>query len=255
MNVKIKITAATFIFTFFHFFPANAAIHYSLNVVARSKPAVVNPTGTVAYDGMLWGESSKENPKYGYYRIGARAGGNPSLGAFIQVAPIAPLVFEVSRGITNRVLQISTIDCNTVSCKGQIDRTDYIIRAVAAKSSFVFLANANWREIRTANVSQFVGLEAEFFTVTPGFHRYFETSFTLGYKLSENDLVGVIFNNGEISEGNRKSSSIHAVYRSKWDEYNWALGAGNYKSDMPNQDGLSLIFSLTRNFGERLSLF
>ncbi len=255
MNVKTKIPGAILIFTFFQFFTANAATHYSLNVVGRSKPATINPTATIAYDGMLWGEPSKENPVYGYYRIGARTGGNPNLGAFFQVAPIAPLVFEISRGITNRVLKISTLDCDVVSCKGRIDRTDYIIRAVAAKSNLILLASANWREIRTDNVSQVVGLEAEFFTVTAGFHRFFETTFTLGYKLSEKDLVGLIFNNGEIAEGQRKSSSVYGVYRSKWDEYNWALGAGNYKSDMPDQDGLSIIFSVTRNFGDRLSLF
>ncbi len=232
-----------------------AETNYSLSLVGRSKPATINPTGTIAYDGMLWGEFSKDHPMYGYYRVGAKAGGNPNYGAFFQIAPIAPLVFEVSKGITNRFLKISTLDCDAVDCKGKVDRTDYAIRAAGAKGNFVLLVSANWREIRTDEASQLVGLESEFFTVTPGFHRFFETSTLLGYKSSENDIVGLLFNNGTISEGSRKNSSVYGIYRSKWDDYNWTVGAGNFKSDMPDQDGLSLIFSISRNWGDRLSLF
>lgn len=232
-----------------------ADVHYSASVVGRTKPATINPTGMVAYDGLLWGEYSKESPLYGYYRIGARAGGNPSYGALLQVAPIAPLIFEIQKGYTHRFAKISTIDCNTVECKGQIDRTDYSVRLIAAKNNFILLSSATWREIRTPDGSLPVGLESEVFVVSPGFHRFFETSFTFGYQLPENQLVGVMVNNGVISEGSRKSSSVYAIYRSKWDEYNYAVGAGTYKSDAPDQDGLSALFSISRSWGDKLSLF
>lgn len=233
-----------------------ADVHYSLNLVGRTKPATANPTGTVAYDGMLWGEYNKEKPLYGFYRVGARAGGNPSYGAFVQISPIAPLVFEVAKGTTNRFLKINTLDCDQVECKGKVDRTDYIIRAAAAKGNWVFLGSALWRDIKTEDSPKTIGLEAEFFVVPAGTTtKYTETSFTLGHKLGEDKLVGVMVTNGSLPDYSLKNSSAYAIYRDRWTDYNWAVGAGSFRSDMPDQDGFSAIFSISRTWGDRLSLF
>lgn len=234
---------------------AQADIHYMLNAQGRSHPGSTNLTGTVAYDGILWGESSKENPLYGYYRIGAIAGGAPSYGAFLQIAPIAPLIFEVQRGYTHRFSKIATLNCDVIECKGMVTRTDFTMRAVAAVNQFVFMGHATWRELQTPDVSTPVGLEFEIFEVPPGYHRYLETSFIIAHMLPENQAVGVMINNGGVAGQNLKNSSAYGVYRFPWNEFNFSVGAGAYTSSAPNQDGFSAFLSITRNWGEKLSLF
>ncbi len=232
---------------------AKADVHYSLDLGARSKPSTASLDGTVAYDQMLWGTKSQEKPMYGYMRVGARLGGNPTNGAFVQVAPIAPLVFEVQKGYTHRFIKTASFDCSVVECYGRIERTDYIIRLLAGYQHFIFLGNAMWREIQTGNENKPVVLEAEMFSVQPGFHRFFESTVTVGFKLNEDDIVGVMVGAGEISENNRRFSSAYGVYKTKWNGFGIAAGLGKYSSDQADQDGSSAIFSMSYKFGERLS--
>jgi len=232
-----------------------AETNYTIDIRARTRPSSLNPVASAAYDGMLWGQASKEKPLYGYYRVGAKVGGSPTYAAFLQVAPIAPLIFEVQRGNTHRFLNINTIDCNLADCKGKVERTDYTVRLLAAYQNIVFAGNATWRELRSQDGSKPVGLELEYFTASPGFHRYFETAATLGYKLPEDRLVGITAINGHLSEGDKKMSSIYGIYRFLYQDFTWTVGAGQYRSDEPDQNGISGILLFTKTWGEKLSLY
>lgn len=234
---------------------AMAEVNYSLTYQGRSYPTANNLVGTISYDGMLWGKFSKEDPSYGYFRIGEKAGGAPSYAAYLQVAPIAPIVFEIQRSYTHRFTKISILDCDAVKCDGRVTRTDYSIRAAAALKNFIFLGNATWREIETPEANTAVGLEFELFTVSPGTHQYFETVLLAGYQLPENHIVGLLAINGELKNQNRKSSSAYVVYRFPWREYAVSTGAGNYTSNENDKSDFSAILSVSRNWGESLSLF
>lgn len=234
---------------------ALAEMNYSIDGRFRSKPSAFNAWGTVGYDGLLWGEYNREKPMYGYYRVGGRFGGSPNYAAFVQVAPIAPLVFEVQKGNTHRFMSINTIDCDLVECKGKVERTDYIVRLGAAYKDFVFGGGAMWRELKTEDSTKAIGLELEMFTVSPGFHRYFETNFVAGYKLANGHMVGATVINGVVSEGERKMSAAYGIYRLPWNDFTITGGLGSYKSDQPDQDGTSAILTFGRTWGERLSLF
>lgn len=113
----------------------------------------------------------------------------------------------------------------------------------------------HWREIQTPDSAIAVGLEQEYFVVTSGFHRYFETSITAGYRLPENKFVGVLINNGLLSEGNRRNSSTYVIYRTQCEEFGVVVGLGNFKFDAAGQDGFSAIVSLSKSWGTNLSLF
>ncbi len=248
-----------FLITFFFFSSlsiiSHAETHYLLDASLRTQPSAKNLVGTAAYDGMLWGVADKKNPLYGYYRVGLRAGGNPSYAAFLQIAPVAPLIFEIQRGDTHRFFDISSINCDLVECKGKVERTDYSIRLLAAYESIFFSGTALWRELRTSNNSKLVGLENELFVVTSGFHRYFESNITLGYQLPGEHLAGVTYTSGLLSEGDRKISTVYGFYQLPYKGFSVTLGAGEYKSDAPDQDGFSGVLLISKEWGEKLSLY
>ncbi len=232
-----------------------ADFNYSIDAKARSLPTVGNLQFTANYDQLLWGEKKEDNPLYGYLRAGVKAGGSPTVAGFLQIAPIAPVIFEVQKGITQRFLKISGLACSDVECKGKIDRTDYSIKLLGAFKELIFVGNVIWREIRTESSTQLIGLEYEFFEVSPGMHHFLETSWVLGYKLDPNQVVGLMGTNGEISEGNRRFSSLYGIYRFPYQDLNLAVGLGNYKSDQNDLNQLSTIFTATYQWGPRLSLF
>ena len=62
-------------------------------------------------------------------------------------------------------------------------------------------------------MNKLVALESEFFTVTSGFHRFFETVLSAGYKLPNQHIIAVMSTSGVISEGDRRYSSVYGLYR------------------------------------------
>lgn len=243
------------LFILFAGFLAQAEINYSLNLGLRSKPLNLNIIGQAAYDGMLWGERKPGDPLYGYYRAGIRGGGSPTAAVFFQVAPIAPLIFEVQKGIAKRFFTKNSFNCDSVDCEGQVDRTDYLVKFGLAHNDFVLMGQVNWRDIKTEDSNQAIALELENFLVTPGTHNYFEAITLVGYKLPDDRLAGILLSSGQISNGHQRFTSGYAVYRFKWNDYSVMSGVGSYKSDYNRMTGVSLIFTLTRTWGESLSLF
>jgi hypothetical protein len=234
---------------------AHAEYLFSAEASARTQPQASNLVGTLAYDGMLWGQKSAENPLYGYYRIGSRFGGSPSLSGFIQIAPLAPLIFEIQRGFTKRFTRPVNFDCNNFECFGKVDRTDYSIRLAAAYKSWVLLNTVMWRQIETESASQQIYLELENLTMTPGSQQFFETTSILCYRLSEEQMLGLLYNSGVLTERNQRFEAAYGIYRQKWNDFHFTAGAGQYRSYFSNLNGFSLVFAINRTWGEGLSLF
>jgi hypothetical protein len=205
---------------------AQAGTHYNFNAAFRTDPRANNLTATMAYDGLLRGEASPATPFYSYYRVGAKLGGSPTAAAFLQYAPVAPLIFEVQQSTTQRFMKssISKVDCNLYECQGNVNRTDYIVKAIVAYQKVFLLQNLLWRNLKTADVNRPVFLEQENFIISPGTKSYYEATTTIGYRL-------------------------------KYQGFNILLGAGDYRSDQPEMNSNAAVAAISYSFGESLSLF
>lgn len=215
----------------------------------------MNVSGVVAYDDLLWGKVSKEAPLYGYYRLGGVAGGSPTLGAFIEVAPIAPLVFRYQKSITYRFLKSSSFDCATTYCFGAFDRSDFSVQLAAGYGRVIGLATYLWRTLNAPESSNPVVAEHELFTVSSGEHTFSEAGLTVGYLLRDSSVVGLTYTSGIISEGNRHSNSVYGIYHWKWKGFDLTAGAGRYDTEQHDVSASGVLFVIGKKFGDSLSLF
>lgn len=242
---------------------AFSQVHYKLYAQYRSTPGAKNILGTVAYDGLIWGLADKQNPLYGYYKLGLVAGGAPTVGAFIELAPIAPLVFKFEKSSTYRFLKSSIFDCEQAYCYGTVDRTDTSVNLGFGYRNIIGVVSYLSRVIRTPMSSKSIVLDLENFTITPGIHNYREMTLFAGYKLDEKKTLGFHYSAGEISEGIRKVNALYAIYQWKWhwnhqqedQELDLTFGVGNYQTDQDYVSGNGVLFALGKKFGESLSLF
>ncbi len=226
---------------------------------ARSQPQATNLVGTLAHDGLLWREQGKEkvpaSPLFGYYRLGTRFGGSPSLAGFLQIAPIAPVVFEIQRGFTQRFSRPAGFDCDQVQCFGQIQRTDYSLRLAAAYENFILIESLLWRELETEANSQKIFIELENMLASPGVRRFFQNTSLLAYRLPEDRLLGFRLDSGILINESQNFNAAYLVYRQPWQEFQISFGAGQFRASNSNLDGFSLILSMSRKWGDSLSLF
>ncbi len=221
----------------------------------RSNPAGMNAVGSLTYSGLMWGTKEKGNPLYGYYKIGGQLGGAPTAAVFLEVAPIAPVVFEVQKSATYRFLNSSVFDCNNFYCFGVTERTDYSVRAAGKYEDFMFIGSYMWRDIKVPESSKPVMLELENFTVLSGDHKFNESTLFFGYGLWTGDTLGIVYTQGEFSDLSRRYNSSYGIYHWKKNGIAYTAGIGNFNTDQPNLSGSSLIFSIGKTIGESLSLF
>lgn len=253
MNQRLAIILVLSLLTSFQ---AAAGVNGRVDAVMRSKPIGYNLLGTVAYDGLIWGSGEKNDPMYGFYKIGGKVGGIPTAAAFLQVAPIAPLVFEVQRGTTYRFINHTT-DCDIYECYKKVDRTDYSVKLGAGFGKFVFSGRATWREIDTEeSTKSAVYLELENFHVAPGYHTFFDYNATVGYKLDDVHTVGGFYNAGTISSGDREFKAGYGFYSVKAGDYSVTGAVGHYDiDDLDRFKGFSAILMVSRAWGDSLSLW
>lgn len=226
---------------------------YSLSY--RTTPAGLNPMASLSTDRLLWGSGDKQTPFYGFYKIGIQVAGAPTANIFIELAPIAPLVFSVNKSLSYRFLNSSVFDCNRFYCFGSIDRTDYLIKTAAKFYDFAFVGSYMWRELTAPDSSKSVMLELENFSVLNGKHKYAEFVLFAGYQRPVGDTLGVLYINGKLPDLNLVSNSIYGVYHWKYRELSYTIGLGNYNTDQANIGGTSVLFSIGKTIGESLSLF
>jgi hypothetical protein len=179
-------------FTFYLFFlfishSVLADLNYKLDFNMRSQPFGTNVVGTAQYDQRLWGEVDKSRPLYGYARAGVKAGGSPTVAGFLQVAPIAPLIFEVSKSKTYRFLDSKEFNCSTYECKKSVDRFDFSTRLVFGYKNFFGATAINFRDVKTAAQPKLMALEFEYFSVPSGrTHSLVSKNIVLGPKIFRN---------------------------------------------------------------------
>ena len=232
-----------------------AEVGSNINAAFRTDPRAKNLTATIFYDYLLHGTPSKETPFYGYARAGAVVGGSPTIAAFLQVAPVAPVVFEVQKSRTIRFDGADRFDCQTYECQGVIDRLDYKIRAAVAYNDFFFAPGFMWREIQTNGDYRPVYIEQEVFVVTPGFHRLQEGSAVLGYSISDHQQAGVIYTENEISENHFRSRTTSVFYRFPVQDLKITVGLSHFKYEQLNREGPAAFLTLDLDYGQKLSLF
>lgn len=232
-----------------------AQINYNLKSQYRSTPSALNILGTFSYDKLLWGNVDKQKPLYGYYKLGTVLGGSPTAGIFVELAPLAPLVFKYQRSATYRFTKSAVFDCAEVYCFGVLQRNDLSMTLVGGYENFVGVSSYLWRDINAPSSSNLVVSEQELFTTTPGNHFYNEFTLTLGYLLLEERVLGVFYTAADFSDGNRRSNSVYGIYHWKWNQLDLTIGAGRYETDQPYVSGNGILFVIGKTFGESLSLF
>lgn len=252
---SLKSRFLLFIFIVMSAASAKTEMNLSLKGSYRSDPAGQNIQAIAGYDGLLWGEVNKEIPLYGYYRLGASVGGTPTAAAFIEVAPIAPLIFKLQQASTYRFLESSVFDCKKLYCFGVMDRTDISVTAVGAYGNILGMISYLWRDIRTPSGFGPVVSELEYFSLPEGRHNYGEWNAALGYKLDDDTIIGLQYTAGRVSSGDKQFSSIYGVYQWRWAELDWTAGAGHFASDEVGVTGTGVILTIGKKFGDTLSLF
>ncbi len=234
------------------FAQANGKVDLSL----RTKPLQYNGVGTIAYDGLIWGQGEKTNPMYGFYRVGAKLGGSPTAAAFLQVAPVAPVVFEIQKSTTYRFIKTSAVNCDTFECLHKVDRTDYSLRIGGAYEKFILLTRFTLRDIETEKGTKPVFLELEAFNVTPDHdYRYFESSVTAGYKLDDIKTAGILYVGGEITGSRNRFTAGYGFYSHRFEQFSVTGALGYYDNSYDKFRGVSGVVILSKSFGETLSLF
>jgi len=245
----------SFIAVFFFALTSFAEFHYELEGLLRTDPRAMNMTVTAAYDHLLRVEFSKENPFYSYGRAGVIAGGSPSLAAFLEYAPVAPLIFSVQKSFTHRFQDASRFDCETIQCKKNIDRTDYSVRGVVGYQKFFFSQSYLWRELKTDSDPLPIYLEQERAVVPEGFHRFTESTSVLGYQISDEQIAGAFYTATWVSEGNFHSHTASAFFRQNCGEFSLTFGVSQYKYEQFDIQGPAGFITLNFEQGKKLSLF
>lgn len=242
--------------------PTFAQLNGRIDLSLRTKPLSYNGVLTGAYDGLLWGTVDKTKGMYGFYRAGIRAGGNPTAALFLQVAPVAPVVFEIQKGSTYRFIKTGATDCDRYECLKKIDRTDYSLRLGGAFKNFVFMSKFMIRELETEDGTKPLFLEHETFHVTPGhYYRYFENISMLGYKIDDLQTAGIMYMGGELTNTSAHFYSGYGYYSRKLEWANLTAALGYFENSAAPADvrgkfqGASALILLSRNFGDTLSLF
>ncbi len=232
-----------------------ADFNYKVDFQTRTKPAGTNLVATAQYDHMLWGQLDKANPMYGYMRAGARVGGSPTVAGFVQVAPIAPLIFEVSKGTTKRFMDSKEFNCTTYECKKSVDRTEYSARLVFGYKNFFGTTALSYRDIETDSNTKLTALELEYFTIASGAkHQMITKSFVLGQKYSEDLTFGLSYENSQIKKSLKRYEASVGFVRYKYYDINWTLGASHFSSNEANISGNGAVIGISKSFGETLSL-
>ncbi len=255
--MKVRLLSCNFLCIIFLFFSLSAFAEVNLNykIQYRSVPSALNGLASLAYENLLWGRPDKAMPFYGYYKVGVVAGGSPTLGAFLEVAPIAPLVLKYQKSMTYRFLKSSVFNCETVYCFGSVERNDFSIQLAAGSGKLVAVSSYLWRDLRVPESSNPVLAEQELFTAMSGTHSYNELGLTIGYVLDDASIFGVHYTAGFISQGSRRSAAIYGIYHWKWNDFDLTAGAGRYETDQASVSGSGILFVIGKKFGETLSLF
>ncbi len=232
-----------------------ADLNYKLDFNMRSQPFGTNIVGTAQYDHSLWGEVDKSKPLYGYARAGVKAGGSPTVAGFIQVAPIAPLILEVSKSKTYRFLDSKEFNCSTYECKKSVDRLDFTTRLVFGYKNFFGTTAINFRDVKTAAQPKLMALEFEYFSVPSGrTHSLVSKSLVLGQKYSETLTFGLLYEHSEIAKLLKRAEFSMGFVRAKYYDIDWLFGASHYSSNERDMEGNGIVIGVSKSFGETLGL-
>jgi hypothetical protein len=238
------------------------AVHYGLELGARSYVRGASARLHVAEDGLIWGQKNSEQDwRFGLYKLQAGASTHGQLDASISLYPISFFEINYQKKWTQRYSAPSNFECVGIQCYGAIERDIVQAKlALAYKQLLGVLSySRQWTKARNTNESIFDELEnilmlqntdsAEIKSIFLGLKVNTENNLVMGlaarnfeYELSKirNELVGV------------------AVSRDlKWQEKTFkVLGlVGLYRSDY-SREGLSVALAAQYTWGEApLALF
>ena len=115
-----------------------------------------------------------------------------------------------------------------MNARVKINRTDFKASLGLSFEPLVFVANTIWQQIQTQSGPLPISLETENLLVSSGYHSYFKNNEFLAYKLTDAQLLGLLFTQGILNERNRQFQSCYGVCKTDWGEYHLTGGLGFY---------------------------
>lgn len=238
------------------------AVHYGLELGARSYVRGASARFNVAHETLLWGQKTGEQDwKFGLYRVQAGAATHGQLDAAISLYLVSFLEINYQKKWTQRYSAPTNFDCLAIQCYGPISRDIVQSRMALAYEKLVgvFSYSRQWTKVQSTNEPAYDELEnvlmlqtADAAEIKSGF---------LGVKVAaENNLViGLAARSFEYEASKIRNELIGAAVTRdlNWHERKFKVFGllGVYRSDY-SKEGLTVALSAQYAWGDApLALF
>jgi hypothetical protein len=231
-----------FLIIFLVSFKSFAHMDLSVGGAARTYPAIgAEVSGAIGYNHILWGKSpkdeTKKNPLYGIIRPILSASSSVVVNSYdarLEVYPISFMGLVAGRAHTRSDFEkFPFFDCEKVRCKGTMDRDYFMFKMALGHKSILAVGNVSvsrnqYNDPTGENLP--VG-EFRFATLaSPGSDQMYRSQYILGYKLSSDDLIGVVAEYVEFADANQSHNMDLLVYSTKKKDTTYIWGLGQFSS-------------------------
>lgn len=238
------------------------AVHYGLELGARSYVRGASVRLHVAHDTLFWGQKSNEQDwKFGLYRLQAGVATHGQLDTAVSLYPISFLEINYQKKWTQRYSAPANFDCIAIQCYGPIERDVVQAKLALAYENILGFLSYSRQWVKVQNTNEPVFDELENILMTQSSDAAEIKSGFLGAKVSaESNLVlGAVARSFESETSKIKNELIGlAVIRDLvWQEKTFRISGlfGVYRSDY-SKEGLSMALAAQYTWGEApLALF
>ena len=238
------------------------ALHYGLDLGARTYVRGASARLYAAHDSLLWGQKNSEQDwKFGLYRLQAGAATHGQLDAAFSIYPISFLELNYQKKWAQRYAAPSHLSCIGVQCYGSIERDAVQVKLALAYEKLLSLISYSRQWVKAKNTNESVFDDLENILILQNSDAAEIKSVFLGLKIdSEDDLVlGLVARSFEYEASKIKNELFGlAVTRNlKWQEKTFKLFGllGTYRSDY-STEALSVAVGAQYSWGDApLALF
>lgn len=186
------------------------------------------------YGWPVWGQAAAGQPFYGYVRPVARAqaSGFVNRGEIaVDLAPVSFVVFSYAKAWVQRNVDLATLDCDRLECRGVIDRDIFSLRAMAARGPWFGLVAFRFENLTPPNADRKFGDEGSNLTGRRGGDDLRVSSIVGGYTLNDEWKVGASFDTAHMRGTGANNTYLWSFGR--WTpspEGTWTFSLGAYRS-------------------------
>ncbi|PWU12248.1 MAG: hypothetical protein C5B49_16590 [Bdellovibrio sp.] len=189
--------------------------------------------GSVGYDQLIWGDEKSGPLGYGFVRPAL----NTSISGFVNkgaaevvLAPLPISSIAVGKSISQRDVDVKTVDCTTANCRGLIESnyTEFNL-ALGAPPLYAILTE-RIDDLQPADKSQpFADEEAAIVGNATG-DRLTKTAIILGYLINDNYSVGGMYQTQKMTNTGNQNEQPYLFVRYAKSNYAVTGAAGTFSS-------------------------